>query len=186
MWQRQGRQRARGPLWLLLSIMLWVSSAPAQATGNLAAGIELFENGQLAAARQFFESFVIEYPADAAGPFYLGRIVYEEEQYDRAVEWFEKAVAGAERKSEYHLWLGRSYGQKAKQANVVQQPLLAKKVKGHFETAVMLDPNNIEARYALMEYYSTAPVLLGGSKEKAREQAEEIRKRDVSKSQTRR
>lgn len=167
----------------LFFIAFFLSSAAARAAGDSTAGVQLFDRGRLTEARQFFESFVEVYPADAAGAFYLGRIAFDEEQYDRAVEWFEKAAQLVNGNAEYHLWLGRAYGHKAKRATTVQQPFLARKVKAHFEKAVALEPDNIEAREALMEYYMTAPGLLGGSKEKAREQAQEIRRRDVHKDQ---
>ena len=50
---------------------------------------------------------------------------------------------------------------------------------GEFEKAVKLDPNYIDARFGLMEFYLMAPRLMGGGADKAREQAVEIRKRDV-------
>jgi len=150
----------------------------ARAAEDITVGIQLFDNGRLAEARQFYESFVKEHPDDPAGVFYLGRIAFAEEHYKEAVAWFEEAVRLTDENSDYHLWLGRAYGHQAEQASVLQQPLLARKVKEHFEKAVALNPENIAARSDLMEYYLRAPRILGGSREKAREQAEEIAKRE--------
>src|SRR6266516_1611349 len=74
------------------------------------------------------------------------------------------------------LWLGRSYGLAAEQAHSF---LLARKVRREFETAVQLDPGNLAARRDLMEFYLEAPWVLGGSQEKARQQAEAIAARDA-------
>ena len=97
----------------------------------------------------------------------------------KAVEWIEKAVALDEGRVEYHLWLGRAYGSKAMRANVFQQPSLAGKVRREFERASALDPENLEARFGLLEFYLRAPGVMGGSIAKAREQAAEIAKRDA-------
>ncbi|MGH7963650.1 MAG: tetratricopeptide repeat protein [Candidatus Binatia bacterium] len=179
--QRQKAKTFARSRLLLLCLAFTLLSAAARAAEDIATGIRLFESGRLADARRFFEALVKKAPAEAAGAFYLGRIAFKEEQYDRAVEWLEKAVQLAGGNSEYHLWLGRAYGHQAQRATVIQQPLLARKVKEHFEKAVALDPDNLAARSDLMDYYLTAPSLLGGSKEKAQKQAEEIRKRTIQK-----
>ncbi|MBI3249777.1 MAG: tetratricopeptide repeat protein [Deltaproteobacteria bacterium] len=140
-------------------------------------GVQLFERGQLLEARQFFEAFVQTYPENPVGVFYFGRFAFEEQQYDRAIEQFTKAVQLNETNSDFHLWLGRAYGHQALRSNVLVQPFLALKVKKHFERAVALNPDNLAARADLQEYYEKAPSFLGGSTDKARQQAEEIAKR---------
>ena len=57
---------------------------------------------------------------------------------------------------------------------------LARHTRDEFEHAVELDPNNLDARWALVQYYELAPGYLGGSEQKAEQQAEEISKRDPS------
>ncbi|HEX6161291.1 MAG TPA: tetratricopeptide repeat protein, partial [Thermoanaerobaculia bacterium] len=62
--------------------------------------------------------------------------------------------------------------------SMAQQPGLAKKTLAAYEKAVQLDPNNIEARFGLIDYYLRAPAAMGGSHEKAMQQAAAIRKRE--------
>ena len=50
----------------------------------------------------------------------------------------------------------------------------------HLEKAVEIDPDSVEARFALMEYYLQAPALVGGDITKAKAQAEEIAKRNTA------
>lgn len=97
---------------------------------------------------------------------------------DLAVEAGEKAVRAAPESSEAHLWLGRSYGQKAIKASIFSQMGLAKKCKGEFEKAVALDPSSVDARYDLLSFHVNAPGIAGGSLDKAREQAAEIARLD--------
>jgi tetratricopeptide (TPR) repeat protein len=93
---------------------------------------------------------------------------------DAAVKAFEKAIAADEKNADYHLWLARALGTVAQKASVVRQPFLARRCKTEFERAAQLDPTNIPAREGLVQFYLLAPSVMGGSLEKAREQAEAI------------
>ncbi len=42
-----------------------------------------------------------------------------------------------------------------------------------------MNPENLDARMGLLQFYLMAPVIMGGSKDKAREQAGEIMKRNA-------
>jgi tetratricopeptide (TPR) repeat protein len=61
-------------------------------------------------------------------------------------------------------------------ANKLKQPFLARRIKSEFEKAVELDPTSIDGRHGLIQFYSQAPGVMGGSMDKAREQAREIGK----------
>jgi tetratricopeptide (TPR) repeat protein len=161
-------------------VLLCLTSLTAQANENIATGVTLFERGQFAAAQQFFEAFISQRPTDSDGAYYLGRLAFESERYDQASTWFEKAIQLDSGNSEYHRWLGRAYGQQAQQAGG-EAFFLARKVKTHLEKAVELNPDNIEARFDLLEYYLQAPAFLGGDVAKAETQAAEIAKRNVAK-----
>ena len=82
--------------------------------------------------------------------------------------------------SEYHLWLGRAYGNKAEHSSWFTAIGLAKKTRVEFEKAVQLDENNVDARSDLAEYYMEAPGFLGGGADKARAQAEQLSGRDAA------
>jgi tetratricopeptide (TPR) repeat protein len=160
-------------------VILGLASLAAQANENIATGVALFERGQLTAAQRFFEVFVSQHPADSAGAYYLGRLAFENKQYEQASTWFEQAVQLDSGNSDYHRWLGRTYGQQAQHAGG-KAFFLARKVKMHLEKAVELNPDNIEARFDLMEYYLQAPAFLGGDAAKAKAQAEAITKRHAA------
>jgi tetratricopeptide (TPR) repeat protein len=91
---------------------------------------------------------------------------------------FEKASREDPSSAWYHLWLGRVYGTQAQGASPFRQPGLAKRTREHFEKAVELDPDLVDARFGLVQYYSMAPGIMGGSKDKAKVQADEIAKRN--------
>lgn len=162
-----------------LLLFSWLSLASASADDRAAVGVTLFEEGHIVAARQFFSTFVQEQPTNAVGAFYLGRTFFAQEQYEQAIEWFDKAILLDERNSDYHLWLGRACGYQAQRASILWQLPLALRVRKHFERAVELNPDHIHARADLAEYYLKAPRFLGGGKEKAEAQAHEISQRDL-------
>lgn len=115
----------------------------------------------------------------APGLFMQGCLELANDRADRAADNFEKATQKDPTKSLYFDWLGRAYGDQAQKANKLKQPFLAKKTKAAFERAVQLDPNNLDARSYLVDYYQLAPGFMGGSETKATEQIEAIRARNA-------
>jgi len=110
-------------------------------------------------------------PNDAASYNYLCRAYFALADWDHAVAACEKSVALAPDSSDYHLWLGRAYGEKADRVNPFSAASLAGKVRREFERAVQLNPRSVEARADLAEFYLDAPGIVGGGQDKARAQA---------------
>ncbi len=104
----------------------------------------------------------------------LCRAHFEIGAWDAGIAACEKAVGIEPTNGVYHLWLARIYGEKADHAGFFSAAGLAKKVRIEFERAVELNPDNWEARTDLAEFYLEAPGIVGGGKDKARAQAEEI------------
>ena len=115
---------------------------------------------------------------EARSAFLAGKKALEQNDASKAVALFEKAIALEPRSSEYHDWLGRAYGTQAENASVLKQPFLAKKTRSAWEKAIALDPDNITAREDIIQYYLLAPGFLGGSKDKAKQQAVEVKRRN--------
>jgi tetratricopeptide (TPR) repeat protein len=107
-----------------------------------------------------------------------GRAAMTRNDADTAATLFEKAVAQNPKSGEAHYLLGTAYGSQAQKAGIFGQASLAGKTKDEFEAAVALDPNLLDARYGLVEFYAMAPGIIGGSFDKAFAQAAEIKKHD--------
>lgn len=101
----------------------------------------------------------------------LCRAYFELDDWNPAVSACETAVAMEPGNSLYHLWLGRTYGEKASRVNFLSATGLARKVHSEFERAVELSPANVDARTDLAEFYLEAPGIVGGGKDKAAAQA---------------
>ena len=106
-----------------------------------------------------------------------GRAALDRNDPQAAIAILETAVAQSPRDAEAHYVLGLAYGAQAQRASVFRRASLARHTRDEFERAVRLDPNDLDARSALAEYYRRAPAWLGGSDEKAHEQEREIRAR---------
>lgn len=104
---------------------------------------------------------------DAEAQQLLCRVALQIERWDAAVAACEKAVYLDSASSDNHLWYGRALGEKADRASFIKAYGLAKRVKAEFETAVSLDPRNAEALSDLGDYYTEAPAIVGGGKDKA-------------------
>jgi tetratricopeptide (TPR) repeat protein len=65
-------------------------------------------------------------------------------------------------------WYGASAGQLAMRSGMFKAMGLAGDVKEAFEKAVELDPGNVKAQFALMQFHLSAPGMMGGDKDEAR------------------
>jgi tetratricopeptide (TPR) repeat protein len=107
-----------------------------------------------------------------------GKAALERGELQKAADLYQKAVALAPNNARYHYYLGVAWGEIAQSASVFKQASMAGKIREEFEKAVQLDPNFLDARFALIDFYTVAPGFMGGSMEKAMKEAGEIKKRD--------
>jgi tetratricopeptide (TPR) repeat protein len=93
---------------------------------------------------------------------------------EAAVAAADAAVKASPKDAEVLLWAGRAYGQRAMSASVFSKMSWAKRCREAWETAVGIEPSNLEVRSELLRYYLMAPGIAGGGVEKARDQAARI------------
>jgi tetratricopeptide (TPR) repeat protein len=156
---------------LSLVFVLCLVSALAFALPSM---LQLLTEGRVDTAVPSLEEQVDHSPKDAAAYNLLCRAYFMMEEWDRGISNCERATSLDPQNSSYQLWLGRLYGEKADRSSFVSAPGLAKKARIAFERAVELDPKSVEARVDLGEFYAEAPGIIGGGKDKARQQAEAL------------
>jgi tetratricopeptide (TPR) repeat protein len=157
-------------VWLGIGVALALAAgcAKKQTAAPVDPGVEMFEAGEYDAARTYYAEQLAADPANLDAIIYLGRIALRQDDLDGAVEWMEKALEAAPDSSAAHYWAATAYVMKVQKQQDFQA---VGKVKSHIETAVELDPENIDARMFLAGFLMNAPPFVGGSIEKAREQA---------------
>jgi pentatricopeptide repeat protein len=149
----------------------------AQGSATLVHAKQQFDARNWDAAKQEYAALAKTNPNDVTPVLYLGRIALAQGENEEGIKQFERCAAIDEKVSDCHLYLGNALGNAAQRANKFKLPFLAKRTKREFDRAVELDPNSVDARSGVLQYYMLAPGFLGGSMEKAREQAAEIDKR---------
>ncbi len=159
-----------------LVFVLGVSSAFAITAADVKLQLESRDKKALVSA----EALAKAEPKNAEAWILLTRARLQSSQAEAAVESAEKAVKFAPNNSQSYFWLGNAYGSRVGQVGMFSQMSMAPKIRDAFEKTVALDPNNLDAREALLQYYLQAPSVVGGGKDKANAQVGEIAKRDVA------
>ena len=142
-------------------------------------GVQLFQSSNWSAAKAELAAVVKRNDADAPAHYYLGRLALLDDDPDAAAEHLERAVKLDDHVSDYHLWYGKAISQQAIHASILDRLSYAGHAKSELERAVALDSRNVDARDALVDFYSMAPAAMGGGADKARDQANAIAKLDV-------
>jgi tetratricopeptide (TPR) repeat protein len=154
-----------------LPAILLAFAAHAAANDPQQTAQQQFARAEFAAAARTLEAAVAQKPQDATLHYWLGRTHYELRDVHRALEHLERAAQLDPKNSEYHLWYGHACGRKARRESSLG---LARRTKREFEEAVRLDPRNIPAQRALIDYLSSAPWIAGGSDGEARRLADAL------------
>lgn len=145
---------------------------------RLDAAAALAREGKTNEARAAYEAIARQDPKNVPAAIALTNLAFQRDEIEKGVEIMEKAVKASPNDSDAHRVLGDAYGRSAQKAGLLSKWGLAKKCLAAYQRAVELDPKNINARYSLFEYYRQAPGMAGGGVDKARAEAEEIRKLD--------
>jgi len=98
--------------------------------------------------------------------------------FDLAVEAADRMIALAPEVSAWQLVLGQAYLSHARANPSLRAISRVRRGRAAVERAIELDPDNLDARYTLMQFLLQAPGMAGGSREKAAQEAAEIGRRD--------
>jgi tetratricopeptide (TPR) repeat protein len=170
----ENRSRCR---WIAPFIgMLLAFSAEAQQTDPE----KLIGAGHWKKARAIVEARIGQNPNDALANFLLSQIRNAFGDYTTPVPLAEKAVALDGRVAKYHRQLAEVLGLEAQHANAIRLIFLARQFRSEIDTAVSLDPHDIQTHRDLLEYYLVAPGIAGGDVQKASAMAKRICQLDAA------
>jgi tetratricopeptide (TPR) repeat protein len=139
---------------------------------------ELYHARRYPEARAAFEQVIAAEPGNANAAYHLGHLALMRNAAEEAAKWLEQATALSPGSARYFRSLGDAYGLWAQNAPLLSRLGLARKSQNAYEKAVALDPEDLDARDSLLNFYRQAPAIAGGGLDKARVQAREIQKRD--------
>jgi tetratricopeptide (TPR) repeat protein len=112
----------------------------------------------------------------AESRYYMGLISMQKEDHEKAEEYIQQAISSNPNVAKYHVAMVNVYGQMISKASMLRQASLASKLKTHMESAVNLNPKDMNTSLMLIGFYVRAPRIMGGDKEKAKKLADEIMK----------
>ncbi len=162
---------------LRLAALFCCAAALVRGGADLDRAIALYEAKEYPAARATLEKITAAEPENAAACYYLGEVLLlrgDTRALDEAIKWLEKAATLDPRNADYLADYGGASLQLASRNNSFTA---ATKGRDAMEASLKIDPDNLDARQGLMQFYQRAPWPLGSSA-KADAQLEEIRRRD--------
>ncbi|MFT3687367.1 MAG: tetratricopeptide repeat protein [Phycisphaerales bacterium] len=137
---------------------------------------KLFNQEKYTLAKPLFENALKESPNNPKIIEYLGDIASHTDDWDTAVSYYEKLKNLKPNEADYHFKYGGALGMKAQKGGKWVAIRLIGDIREALEKAIVLDPNHIEARWALIEYYLQLPGFIGGSEKKAQKYSNELLK----------
>jgi tetratricopeptide (TPR) repeat protein len=150
-------------LFLLVALVSGVASLYADSSQAMT----LLNQGRVDDAAALLNRTLTHQANDAEAHLLLCRVYYAQDMGEAAVHECELATENNPASSVNQMWLGRAYGLKASQINMVSAFSVAKKVHRAFERAIELDPANVAAMSDLGQFYVSAPGIVGGGVDKA-------------------
>ncbi|WP_306293675.1 tetratricopeptide repeat protein [Winogradskyella forsetii] len=118
--------------------------------------------------------FLESNPNDLEAIELLGEAYGYQKKWDAAIEQFQILKQKRPENADYHYKYGGALGMKALSISKLKALAIIGDVKESFTKAAQLDPNHIEARWALVELYVSLPGIIGGSTDKALRYANEL------------
>jgi tetratricopeptide (TPR) repeat protein len=140
---------------------------------------KLIEAGHWKRARAVVETRLREAPDDPLANFLLSQIRNAFGERTTPLALAEKAAALESRVAKYHRQLAEVLGVQAQHAGALQQLFLVRRFRKEIDTAIALDPRDVQALRDLLEYYLLAPGIAGGDPRKAVTTAERIAEIDA-------
>jgi tetratricopeptide (TPR) repeat protein len=114
---------------------------------------------------------------DAEALSWMSAVYDAQGNFERAVEFARRATEAAPNSGEYHCQAADVLGDRALQLGILGGGVpLARQMRHELDISLQLDPHSVRCLKESMGLYEQSPVLVGGSKAKARETLQQIYK----------
>jgi tetratricopeptide (TPR) repeat protein len=141
---------------------------------------KLIQAGHWKRARTLVDQRLREQPDDANAVFLSSQIRNAFGDHSSPLGLAERAVRLDGGVARYHRQLAEVLGVTAQHAGMFQQVMLARRFRKEVDTALELDPMDLQAERDLFEFYLLAPGILGGDLKKAEASAQRIATLDTA------
>lgn len=155
----------------IIFTILFLSIVSMNFSQDINSAKDLIQNNNLSEAKSILEKLISNDKNNAEAHFYLGHALFRMKDYESASDEFETAIKINWNNADYHFWLAQSYGQDAANSSIFTKMRLAPKIKDEYMKTIQINPNHVGGRMGLINFYRIAPGIMGGSMEKAYNEA---------------
>ncbi|WP_115463188.1 tetratricopeptide repeat protein [Winogradskyella aurantiaca] len=134
----------------------------------------LFQKREYDTAAKILNEYLKTRPEDKEAYELLGDAYGYQRAWDAAIEIYSSLVSQYPEDADLYYKLGGSLGLKAQSVNKLKAITYVGDIKEALKEAIRIDPNHIEAHWALIELYIALPGILGGSNKKALDYATKL------------
>ena len=134
----------------------------------------LFQQKEYIEAEQLLSTHLKTHPKDYQAIELLGDAYGYQKKWDDAITTYYALVEYNDKNANYHYKYGGALGIKALSVSRFRALGMIGDIKAAFNTAAKLDATHIEVRWALVELYMQLPGILGGSKKRSLQFANEL------------
>ncbi|TWO31662.1 hypothetical protein E1J38_012940 [Seonamhaeicola sediminis] len=134
----------------------------------------LIKDKQYEKAEFIINNYLNHKPKDVKVLELLGDVLCYQKKWDKGIEIYRGLVEEYPYSANYHYKYGGALGMKALIVNKFKAVSIIGDAKTHFLRAAELDSEHVDVRWALVELYMQLPGIIGGSKSKALQYANEM------------
>jgi tetratricopeptide (TPR) repeat protein len=158
----------------LLFLFLICGSVKGQ--GAFSQANSLLTAKKYAAAEALLEKEVAKAPNDLQLKELYGDALGFQKKWNKAIDVYKDLAHNNVQNANYFYKYGGALGMKALSVNKLKALGMIGDNRNAFLKAAQLDPNHIDVRWALVEFYMQLPGIVGGSEKKAHKYANELLK----------
>ena len=126
----------------------------------------LIDRGYYREADSRLAAAVAATPNDPTTLACLAKVRAEQGRLDEAQKLAEKAVEAGPNLATTHFALAEVCGERAGKASILKVPGFARRFKKEVDATLAIDPKNVDALGALVQFHLQAPGIVGGDKKK--------------------
>lgn len=160
---------------LFLLLLLFSGFVYAQ-NDDFAKAENLYQKSEFNKAKSLFNAHLKLHPQDLKAREYLGDLEARAKNWDTALSYYQELLDKEPQNANYNFKYGGALAMKALTVNRIRALTYIGEIKEHLGRAAELDPNHVDARWALIELYIQLPGIVGGSEKKAQMYASELQK----------